>query len=186
MVRRYTVALWLILALMVGTAVQAADWPMWHHNSNHTAKTSEQLDDSTLQLQWQRQYAAPQPAWDDQQEQDSYGMPGRQVLQRLAFDIAYQPVVAGNVMYVGSMNSDWVAAVDLVTGAELWKFYTGGPVRFAPVVNNGKIYFGSDDGFLYCLDTTGKLLWKKQGGPTNRKVLGNDRVMSVWPVHSTR
>ena len=110
MVRRYTVALWLILALMVGTAVQAADWPMWRANSNHTAKTSEQLDDSTLQLQWQRQYAAPQPAWDDQQEQDSYGMPGRQVLQRLAFDIAYQPVVAGNVMYVGSMNSDWVAA----------------------------------------------------------------------------
>ncbi len=171
----------ILLAMTIMTA-NAEDWPMWRAHSNRTATTSEQLDDSALQLHWKMQLPEPEPAWDNQQEVYCYGGPGELILQKQSFDIAYQPVVASDRMYVGSMNSDWVAAVDLTTGAELWRFYTDGPVRFAPVAVDGKVYFGSDDGFLYCLDTEGNLLWKKRGGPTNRKVLGNDRMMSVWPV----
>ena len=43
------------------------------------------------------------------------------------------------------------------------KFYfkTGGPVRSTPGIFNGRIYFGSGDGFFYCLDAiTGSEIWK--------------------------
>ncbi len=181
--KRSAKPLLLLLAVLISSvAVKAEDWPMWRHDSNRTAITSEQLDTSKLQLHWKRQYSQPQPAWDNQKEVYCYGGEGYPVLQKLSFDIAYQPVVMDEVMYVGSMNNDTMTAVDLNTGEELWKFFTDGPIRFSPVAMDGKIYFGSDDGFMYCLDTAGNLVWKKRGGPTNRKVLGNDRVISVWPV----
>ena len=46
----------------------------------------------------------------------------------------------------------------------LWKYKTGGPVASSPAVVNGKVYFGSDDYHLYCLDTNGNLLWKYKTG----------------------
>lgn len=62
-------------------------------------------------------------------------------------------------------------------------FFADGPIRFAPVVNQQRTYFGSDDGCLYCLETsTGKVLWKFRGGPSNRKILGAGRLISAWPV----
>ncbi|MFV2066305.1 MAG: PQQ-binding-like beta-propeller repeat protein, partial [Pirellulales bacterium] len=69
---------------------------------------------------------------------------------------------------------------------ELWKFYSEGPVRFAPVAWEDGLYFGSDDGFLYHLDaSTGKLRWKVRGAPDDRadyRQLGNNRFISLWPV----
>ena len=46
----------------------------------------------------------------------------------------------------------------------LWKYKTGGPVASSPAVVNGKVYFGSDDYHLYCLDIYGNLLWKYKTG----------------------
>ncbi|MCP5112147.1 MAG: PQQ-like beta-propeller repeat protein, partial [bacterium] len=41
----------------------------------------------------------------------------------------------------------------------------------------------SDDGHLYCLAAdTGALLWKFRGGPADRKILGNKRLISTWPA----
>lgn len=56
-------------------------------------------------------------------------------------------------------------------------------MRLAPAVHGGKVYAGSDDGFLYCLGADdGRLIWKYQGGPSDRRVPGNGRVVSMWPV----
>ena len=45
------------------------------------------------------------------------------------------------------------------------------------------IYFTSDDGYLYCLSADkGKLQWKFRGGPNDRKILGNNRLVSTWPA----
>jgi len=41
-----------------------------------------------------------------------------------------------------------------------WKFKTGGPVGSSPVVAAGRVYVGSGDANVYCLDlATGKKLW---------------------------
>lgn len=44
-----------------------------------------------------------------------------------------------------------------------WRFKTEGAIRAAAVVSGNKVYFGSSDGLLYCLNKmTGDLLWKYQ------------------------
>jgi len=171
-----------LLAVAATSITIAADWPMFRYESNRSAISPEQLSDN-LYLQWVREYPAPQAAWDNQKEVYCYGGPGRRVEQKLSFDIAYQPVVMGDMMYFGSPNNDRLTALQLSTGTEKWRFYAGGPIRLAPVAMKGKVIFGSDDGYLYCLDgANGALLWKQQLAGTDRKVMGNDRLVSVWPV----
>lgn len=70
------------------------------------------------------------------------------------------PTVYDSVMVIGNTNGS-LYALDMVTGRDLWEFKTGGPVYADASIDNGKIYFGSDDNNFYCLDMTGKVLWKK-------------------------
>jgi len=101
----------------------------------------------------------------------------------MLFDSAYEPVVLGKTMFVASSANDSVTALDTETGGEKWRFYADGPVRFAPVAWQNRIYVVSDDGYLYCLAATdGKLLWRLRGGPSERKVLGNGRLINLWPA----
>jgi outer membrane protein assembly factor BamB len=142
---------------------------MWRYNGQRCAASPEQLP-AKLNLQWIRELALPKPAWPASQD-------------RLQFDTSYEPVVAGKTIFVGSMVSDSVTAYDTETGAEKWRFYADGPVRFAPVVYKDKLYFASDDGYLYCLNTeNGSLIMKFLAGPATNKVIGNDRLVSMWPV----
>jgi len=122
-----------------------------------------------LHLQWVRQYAPPRPAWVDQSS--------------LQFDAAYRPVALGNLLLVGSARTDSLTALDADTGEERWQFFTNGPIRLAPCVWRDQVYCVSDDGYLYCLaGETGALLWKFRGGPADRLILGNDRLISTWPA----
>jgi outer membrane protein assembly factor BamB len=147
----------------------AADWPMWRYDAGRTAVSPETLP-AELHLQWVRRLAPPSPAW-----------PASQT--KLQFDASYEPVVLGKRLFVSSMVSDRVTAYETETGKELWRFYTDGPVRFAPVAWKGKVAFASDDGCLYCVDAaSGKLVWRMRGGPSARRVLGNDRLISTWPA----
>ncbi len=48
---------------------------------------------------------------------------------------------------------------------EEWSFSTSKNIFSSPVVDRlGRIYFGSQDDFLYCLDHQGRALWKYQTG----------------------
>ena len=141
---------------------------MWRHDSGRTAVSGENFDTSKLQLLWLRRLPVISPAFHD---------------GRLQFDKGYEPVVADNRMFIGSNLDDSVTAYDATTGNQLWKFFTEGPVRFAPVVWKDRLFFGSDDGHLYCVSADkGKLLWKFRAVPSERKLTGNKRLISVWPV----
>ncbi|MBY0523921.1 MAG: PQQ-binding-like beta-propeller repeat protein [Gemmataceae bacterium] len=141
---------------------------MWRRDAQRTGSGKEQLAPK-LHLQWVREYPRQKTAWLDQPQ--------------LLFDRNYEPVVLGSTMFVGSAKNDNLTALDTRTGAEKWVFYTDGPVRFAPAAWDDKVYFVSDDGFLYCLAAeTGKLLWKFRGGPADRRLLGNGRLISMWPA----
>jgi len=154
-----------------GVVAFGADWPQWRYDAGRTAASPEQLPDQ-LHLQWVRRLPPPEPAWAK--------------YPRLCFDVSYEPVVQGETMFVPSMVTDSVTALETDTGAQRWRFYTDGPVRLAPVAFDGKVCFVSDDGHLYCVDAAdGRLLWKYRGLPSereDRKVLGNDRVISLWPA----
>lgn len=153
--------------LLTLSVVDAADWPMWRHDPGRTAATGETLPES-LALRWSRQLATPAPAYTD---------------TRLRFDAAPEPVVLGKRLFTGSNADDSVTAYDTETGEEIWKTFADGPVRFAPVAGDGRVIFGSDDGCLYCVKASdGSPVWKIRAVPSERRVLGNGRLISVWPV----
>jgi outer membrane protein assembly factor BamB len=150
------------------TETIAADWPMWRYDARRSAASPQELP-AKLQLAWTRTLPKLSPAWPDQ--------------PKLQFDQAYEPVVAGERLFVGSSYDDSVTAYSTQDGSQLWKFLAEGPVRFAPLVHKGRLYFGSDDSYLYCLEAaSGELVWKFRGGPSDRKLLGNERLISAWPV----
>lgn len=160
----------MVMVLGAGVAPSwADDWPMYKGNAARNSFTSEQLPDK-LSLRWVVKSAhAAMPAW--------------AMSNRLGFDRADQPVVAGDSLYHGSSADGQIRALDVGSGKERWTFYTGGPIRFAPVVWKDRVITASDDGWLYCLTAAeGKLLWKKQGGPDDGMLLGNDRLVSRWPA----
>jgi outer membrane protein assembly factor BamB len=146
----------------------AGDWPAWRHDAQRTSATADELP-TVMHAQWALNLPALTPAWPDQ--------------PLMPFDAAYEPVVAGHLMFIGSNRTDSVTAYDTRTGEPRWRFLTDGPVRFAPLLQAGRLYLVSDDGYLYCLDAgSGQLKWKFRGGPSERKILGNGRLISTWPA----
>lgn len=145
----------------------ADDWPMWRHDAGRTNFSHEGIPDR-LHLQWKIDLPPVKPAFSK---------------SRLQFDAGYEPIISGDTLFVAVPHMDAVVAYDSNTGVERWRFYTDGPVRLAPVAWDGKLYFGSDDGCLYCLDAlSGDLKWKFRAVPSSRKILGNGRLISVWPI----
>jgi outer membrane protein assembly factor BamB len=63
-------------------------------------------------------------------------------------------------------NSGYTSAVGTSIGKIKWRFATEKPITSSPALdNNGRIYFGSADKNLYCLDRiTGSLIWKYATG----------------------
>ena len=164
---------WLALSVLCLTAsALGADWPTWRCDTSRSAVSSEALPDQ-LHLRWSRQLPPVAPAWPHE--------------ARLHFDASYEPVVLGKTLFLGSPNDGSVTAFDTETGETKWRFLAEGPVRFAPVAWRGKVYVGSDDGYLYCLRAAdGQLRWRVRAAPNglpyDRRHLGNGRLISFWPV----
>ena len=101
----------------------------------------------------------------------------------MQYDRIFEPVVAGNRIFIGFNDQDKVVALDLNTGKELWTYYADGPLRMPLAANRGKIYFTGDDGYCYCLNAeNGALVWKILLAPASNKLLGNKRFISMWPA----
>jgi outer membrane protein assembly factor BamB len=162
-----------VILLQAGVSLTAAernavdDWPMYRKDAGRQGVTQSELPDN-LQLAWSKQLLPLTPAFQN---------------KRLQFDAGYEPVVAEGKLLVASSLTDSVKAFDTQTGQLVWTHYTNGPVRFAPAIWNDSVCFGSDDGYLYCVDLhSGMLRWKQQAVPSERLLMGNRRLISVWPV----
>ena len=129
-----------------------------------------------LRVAWEYRCAQPpNPAWPDT----------FRLLNRTDFDYAPHPVIARGLVCFGSSADDTVRALEAKTGAEKWRFTASGPVRLAPQIDGGKVFFAADDGRVYCLDAgTGNLLWKFQAAPHDERMVGNHRMISRWPVRT--
>ena len=147
------------------------DWPQWRFDANRSGAT-ENTGPETAHLQWSLNLAYPDPAYDHQ--------------YRMCADVTYAPVAAEGLVFIPSSVGDQVMACDLANGAVKWRHTAEGPVRFAPLWHAGRVYFGSDDGYLYCVSAQdGKLVWKIRGVPDalpDSRMLINGRLCSRWPV----
>ena len=71
---------------------------------------------------------------------------------------------SNGIVYVGSFDNN-VYALDVVTGAKVWNYTTGGHVWSKPSVANGIVYVGSNDNNVYALDArTGVNVWNYTTG----------------------
>ena len=96
-----------IAALLILAAMHsfAADWPMWRCDPRHSAATPGELPEA-LSLQWTLQLPELKPAWPDE--------------PRMRFDVAYEPVIAGQTLFIASPREDALIALDTRTGAVRW------------------------------------------------------------------
>jgi parallel beta-helix repeat protein/predicted outer membrane repeat protein len=147
-------------------------WPMFMHDPQHTGMSSV-ADDTlteTLTESWSADVSTAQTS------QFYYPM----------FDSS--PVVYAGVVIVGVWNSESSGAVRAYAGTNgtlLWttedRIPMGG-VASTPAIRDGRVYVGSADGQLYCLDFgNGSLLWNAPAyqGQTPSPVYGSPAVDSA-------
>jgi outer membrane protein assembly factor BamB len=148
----------MLLLLTVVSTLHAGDWPTYRNDNGLTGASAERLA-FPLHPAWSHAAASrPETAW--------AGPEGR--------------------VFYGSSVDHHVRCADLETGREIWRFATGAAVRLAPTVWQDCVLFGSDDGFVYCLDrTSGELKWQRQAGPRDERILGRGLLQSRWPVRTS-
>ena len=165
-----------VSASMLLCAAAGADWPMARGNAARSgySPATNSIPAKPV-LRWVRQGdQAPRPAWPKS--------------TRVTDDRVHHVVAAGGKLFFGSSADCHIYALNVATGKEAWSFATDAPVRFAPALwkNAGgkwRVFAVSDDGVLYCLDAaSGKVIWKRRGGPERRMLLGNGRMISRHPA----
>ena len=157
-----------LLNITFCSALWAGDWPQLGFDPQHSSNSPQELP-RTMAVRWAMQLPELKPAWPDQ--------------NRLRNDSIYQPIIVDGKLIIASSRDDSVAAFDLRDGGEVWRLYTGGPIRVAPAAEGGKIFVGSDDGWMVALEArTGAVAWKMKGAPRSRPVIGNERLIDTWPI----
>jgi len=118
-------------------AIGTNSWPMWRHDSAHSA--AGQSGPTNLALQW------------------SFASSGA---------VVSSPSISDGRIYFGSHDKN-IYCVSALTGSYVWKFQTGDRVKSSPAIVDGKVYIGPDDGNIYCLDADdGSLVWSRNAGGT--------------------
>ncbi len=168
---------------VVSTVVK--DWPTYLHDNERSGLTTEEVL-LPLALYWDYDTGSqPRPAWPMPAKQDFWHNK-YDLKARVTYDHGFQPVVANGKLFYGSSDDDAVHCLTAKeTPSHIWSFFTEGPVRLAPTIAGDRVLFGSDDGHVYCVKAqNGELLWKTRIGPTNRRIPGNERIISVWPIRT--
>lgn len=161
------------------------DWPTHLRDNRRSGIDPDTTLKWPLALRWSHQTRhAPKPAWPPPAHQDFWHQK-TELKARITFDRANPLIAVGDAVYVASSTTDNVSCLDMATGQTRWQAFAEGPVRLAPTFHDGKILFGSDDGFVYCVNATdGALHWKRRGYDDDLRIQGNGRIISAWPIRT--
>jgi len=172
----------MLLTGLCGTA--AGDWPSYLHDAARSGVADDPVRPPLRTVWVHRPVLRPRPAWPGPAK-DNFWHRKHNLQPRVIYDRAFHAVAADGAVWFGSSADDSVTCLDAATGAVRWRFFTEGPVRLAPTVAGGRVYVGSDDGHVYCLAAAdGKLLWKLRAAPDDRRVIGNERMISLFPIRT--
>ena len=138
-----------------GTARNGEDWPTLRGDNARSGSTKVALG-AKLKPVWEKPLTGPLTAL----------------------------VVSGGRAYVAQREANTVHALNADDGSAVWSFTAGGRVDSPPTVFGGAVYFGSADGWMYCLNAAdGKLAWRFRVAPESRQIVAYGRLESAWPVH---
>lgn len=176
-----------VLALVVAAGLPqalGADWPAYQHDNRRSGITAESLKPPLSKAWVYSSPQPPQPAWPGHAKWDAYAEI-KDIESMRNFDPVFFVTVVGDRVTFGSSADDAAHCLDAKTGQEQWTCFTDGAVRLPPAHHDGKVYFGSDDGNVYCLDTAGgKVAWKYRPSTDPRCVLNNGKLVSQWPIRT--
>ena len=137
--------------------VSNADWPVYRHDRLRSGRAGCDLSPQ-LKVLWERHLGGP----------------------------TSQPVVADGRLLVAEPDTHAVHCLAAGTGTPRWTFTAGARVDSPPALHNGLVLFGSTDGWVYCLrGTDGRLVWRFQAAPEQRRIGAFDQLESAWPVHGS-
>jgi outer membrane protein assembly factor BamB len=95
-------------------------------------------------------------------------------------------VVGGGRVYVAEIEAHNVHALDAADGTPRWTVTAGGRVDSPPTVWEGRVLFGSADGYVYCVRASdGVRMWRYRAAPADQRLVAYGRLESVWPVHGS-
>lgn len=131
------------------------DWPTYRHD-NHRSGAIDSLLSSQLTPGWKKQFTGPLTSI----------------------------VAANGRLFFAQKDAHTIYALNTSDGSALWQYTTGGRVDSPPTIHNGFVYFGSADGWVYCVRATdGTLAWRFRAAQDSQQVVSYNQLESVWPVH---
>ena len=162
----------LLLCLTFATVSVASEYL---GNNQRSGYTDAMVPTKPVLLWTYKERHAPKTAWPE-----PFGE-----LQFIDFDYSDQVTIGKGTAYLGSSADHTVRALDVGCVEDQWVLYAEGPVRFAPVLHEDRVYVVSDDGHLYCLKAIdGSLTWKRRLAPGGERCIGNEQMVSKWPCRS--
>ncbi len=170
------------IAFVCVATSSASDWST-HRGGIDRQGASEETLAAPLQTRWViTPNDAPEVAF---AEAEGRVIEGKLLGNRMDYDSAFEPVIADGKVFYGSSVDDQLHCVDLDSGKTVWTFFTGAPIRLAPTLADGRVYFGSDDGYAYCLNAeTGEKVWSLRAGPKDDWLLARGEMISRWPIRT--
>jgi outer membrane protein assembly factor BamB len=133
------------------------DWPTYRHDTQRSGRTGTSVE-ADLQRLWQADLGG-----------------------RLS-----SVVVADGRLFVASIDTHTVHALKADSGERLWSFTAGGRVDSPPTIWQGRVLFGSADGWVYCLRVSdGALAWRFRAAPVDLRMMAYEQIESLWPVHGS-
>lgn len=162
----------------------AQSWPTYRGDNSRSGVSLEPLS-GNLDLLWQWQSTVPpQPAWDEPGIWDGYHRVF-DLKNRQEYDKALHVVADAGKVLVASSMEDQLLCLSADSGELLWRFTAEGPLRMAPSLTEDRVLIGSDDGYVYCLSlASGEPIWRRRLGPDDRRLPGNQRMISRWAVRT--
>ena len=135
------------------TRLTDSDWPTYRHDSSRSGHTRAAAG-GRIQSLWQTQ---------------------------LSTRVSPPVIVAGQV-FVADVDAHAVCALNADDGKMQWSYTAGGRVDSPPTWHEGRLLFGSHDGWMYCLRANdGALIWRFKALP-DRLMCAYDQIESAWPV----
>ena len=96
------------------------------------------------------------------------------------------PTISGGSVFLGGQDSQRVISLNADTGEEQWSVHAKGRLDTPPTVHGDSLFFGTDYGYVYCLDKkSGGLRWRFNANPEYRQIVNHERIESAWPVNGS-
>ena len=140
-----------------GPRALPSDWPTYRHDTSRSGSSSVEIP-ALLKQRWERKLGGRLTA----------------------------PTIAAGTLFVASIDTHTLYALDANTGRVVWSYTTGARIDSPPTYYKGLAVLGSADGYVYALRAKdGVLAWRFRAAPLDRRMMAWEQLESAWRVHGS-